>query len=361
MKGYGTDLYYAPELWNASSLHGLNTCKVDIYAMGIVFYQLANLSYPYEMISDHRSMHMNSAIKPFNKEVDLVFQSLIRRMLEKPISKRFDDWKQIKDFLCSSSIGSGIEREEIVESLLMQTAKKQQVFDERTAQENMERQLLVDAFKRLISQIDSEIYKPLCEIVNAFNKDSGKVKMHLDEMVIDEEDETCSFELTKDPIEKDKFDESIVFRFTAIHDKVEDYNDYIPIFSGYSGGVISSYPNYSKKVEYKFGKDKILLWGTVEADCGVGISVGILEDKNDELYGKLKIFKRVPNIHGYNYYFSISENNLEKCVLNNFTNIHYTIETSDFDFTSIKELILLNEKLDGERIDDPYEHFCLFN
>ena len=43
-KGYGTSPYVAPEAWN----NDRNTIQMDIYSMGIVFYELATLSYPYE-------------------------------------------------------------------------------------------------------------------------------------------------------------------------------------------------------------------------------------------------------------------------------------------------------------------------
>lgn len=44
-KGYGTLQYIAPEAWKSEK----NTIQMDIYSMGIVFYELALLDYPYDI------------------------------------------------------------------------------------------------------------------------------------------------------------------------------------------------------------------------------------------------------------------------------------------------------------------------
>ena len=76
-KGYGTSPYVAPEAWN----NDRNTIQMDIYSMGIVFYELATLSYPYEKptVNDpiaFRSMHLfKPAINPssINKNLPVIF------------------------------------------------------------------------------------------------------------------------------------------------------------------------------------------------------------------------------------------------------------------------------------------------
>ena len=47
-KGYGTLQYIAPEAWKSEK----NTIQMDIYSMGIVFYELALLDYPYDITSN---------------------------------------------------------------------------------------------------------------------------------------------------------------------------------------------------------------------------------------------------------------------------------------------------------------------
>lgn len=44
-KGGGTYMYMAPEAWNNSK----NTIQMDMYSMGIVFYEIATLKYPYKL------------------------------------------------------------------------------------------------------------------------------------------------------------------------------------------------------------------------------------------------------------------------------------------------------------------------
>ena len=102
-KGYGTSPYVAPEAWN----NDRNTIQMDIYSMGIVFFELATLSYPYEKpaVNDpiaFRSMHLfKPAINPssINKNLPPHVASIIIRMLAKPTQSRFKNWDQIIDAL----------------------------------------------------------------------------------------------------------------------------------------------------------------------------------------------------------------------------------------------------------------------
>lgn len=61
-KGAGTPLYMAPEAWDLSK----NTIQMDIYSMGVVFYELATLQYPYspmpQSYEECKSMHLYSPL-----------------------------------------------------------------------------------------------------------------------------------------------------------------------------------------------------------------------------------------------------------------------------------------------------------
>lgn len=98
-KNYGTVYYIAPEAWNSDK----NTIQMDIYSMGIVFYELATLSFPYTIpmkqdYDNFRKMHLyDTVINPSNKNPNLPphIVSMIIKMLEKPTQKRFNNWDEI--------------------------------------------------------------------------------------------------------------------------------------------------------------------------------------------------------------------------------------------------------------------------
>jgi serine/threonine protein kinase len=101
-KGSGTPRYMAPEAWDYSK----NTIQMDIYSMGIVFYELATLKYPYEPIprtyEDCKNAHIYSAIvdlEKINPSLPANLISVINRMLEKSTKRRFSNWQDIIQLL----------------------------------------------------------------------------------------------------------------------------------------------------------------------------------------------------------------------------------------------------------------------
>ena len=102
-KGAGTAPYAAPEVWVGSK----NTIQMDIYSMGIVFYQIATLlEYPYDVVNnEYENAHLYQVpnkISTYNDKISLGVQTTILRMLEKEPGKRFDNWGEIKTALNNS-------------------------------------------------------------------------------------------------------------------------------------------------------------------------------------------------------------------------------------------------------------------
>lgn len=357
MKGYGSELYYAPELWANPDAHGLNSTKVDIYAMGIVFYQLANLYYPYEDSSDYKAMHMYASVKSFRSELDSVFQVMIRKMLEKPIDDRYGSWEEINDYLINSSLGKGIGRDPFVDGLLKSELAKKSAADMKISEEMKEKTEKEENFLRLQNQIISKIYNPLKEIVEAFSRDSNSSSIALSAIDTSVDSERFSFEYESvDALSSER--RNIAFNFEVPHSEIKSrdgvYRPVVgltprdPLYSG-NGGI-----DY-KTVDYRYCKNRILMWGTICADCGVGISIGILENPNDPLYGKVKMFYLIPLIEGCNFHFSIPDERLKKYCVNGFYEMRYDIKAEDFNFDEIKAMITMNSMFRYNQINDPIE------
>lgn len=362
MKGCGSVLYYAPELWVNPDAHNKNTSQVDIYAMGIVFYEIANLTYPYEYDNalDYRNMHMTASIKPFKSDIDPVYQELIRKMMAKSTTERFDTWESIKEFLCKSNLGSGSKRDPFVEMLLKNNALKKQGIDSLKAKEEKEATTKHEAFRRLASQIEDNIYIPLKRIVDEFNDNTAFGRIVLSKPDIKYSEEILSFKYIVEPISDEGDKRSIIFDFSALHagdtDSLrliptnvyrEDYDD--------RKALLNNIVNLgSQTFEYQYYQNRILLWGTIKADCGVGINIAIFDNPDDPLYGVLKMFLRVPNYEGYNYWFPIKNSELRKACSSNFHEVNYTTKVNDFDFNIIKNLINLNNTFDIDGVKDPF-------
>lgn len=361
MKGYGTSLYYAPELWANPTAHNLNNTKVDIYAMGIVFYQIANLTYPYEDTTDCKAMHMFAPIKSFNSNVDVVFQNLIRKMMAKSTAERFDNWEQIKDFLSNSNPEIGGKRDPFIDSLLKNSALKQQNIEAKKAKKVKEETERIESFRRLVSQVESSIYLPLRQIVDEFNKNMTSGKMSLSQIEVNDEEEEFSFKYTVEPMSEDEEERTITFRFMAMHTEATNHMRVIPTKMYYDeyddrNALLNNIVNPSPQtIEYKYYKDKILLWGVIQADCGIGFNIAVLNNPANSLYGVLKAFLRVPNYEGYIYWLPIKTKAELKKLCPTFHEYKYSIKIEDYDFNIIKIIINQNETFDIDSIKDPYE------
>lgn len=335
MKGYGSIQYYAPELLRNPTGHGLNNTKVDIYAMGIVFYELANLRYPYNPIngdfSDFRSMHLLAPTEAFRTEVDASLQEMIMKMIAKKTTERFNSWDEIRAFLAKQQLnkktGNGF-----VDSLVKDHAKRKQIKEAKEAEESRLKAEHEEKFNLRKMEIEERIYKPLLNVVKDYNNSIVSGGMILEQMECNIE-ETISFKFIE-KMQEDFEDRSIDFDFWLVHD-TEDNRSII-------NSSTSFYDNYeAAPVSYHYFNKKILLWGTVKADCGVGFSIAITENKEDPNYGDLMCVTKTKNDGTANSY-AIYKMDLRRYCRRNFSDINFTIKFSDFNFECIEQLIKMN-------------------
>ncbi|GAB6172680.1 hypothetical protein JCM15765_21580 [Paradesulfitobacterium aromaticivorans] len=171
-KGYGTAKYVAPEAWDNNK----NTIQMDIYSMGIVFYELATLQYPYDTggsqdILAYRNAHLYQPVKnpaSFNSELPPNIASVIIRMLEKPIQKRFTNWTDI-----IKSLKTAPMPQDKINSFVDAALKTRNDADIRIQKQLSEEKRLAqekEDFCRLIySQYESTVINPIRDFVSRFN------------------------------------------------------------------------------------------------------------------------------------------------------------------------------------------------
>jgi serine/threonine protein kinase len=132
--------YMAPEGW--ANLK--NTFKVDVYSVGLVFYQVLTLKHPlWDKVKDHSSFldwenaHLYQPcpdVRSIRSEVPLSIAQLLSRM----VSKRADDrpgWDEVLKILSAPEVGSAVSHPSVAAAVEAAVAREER---ERTRQLEME-------------------------------------------------------------------------------------------------------------------------------------------------------------------------------------------------------------------------------
>lgn len=280
-KNAGTPYYIAPEAWNNDK----NTIQMDIYSMGIVFYELATLSYPYNLpaIPDAiscRNMHLydtviNPTIKNPNLPPNIV--SMIIKMLEKPTQNRYKNWDEIiaalgTKQLPQTDISAFVSR--AVSNRNERDLEQQRQQSEKRKAEN-ERE---DYIKFMFSQFHNTITEPVSEFAKAFNMQYSNGK----ELSVIEVPPTG--------------------RSTKVAISIQSKSGHKIDISG----EILFKENFSRKVQSPFGdvrtvnyipqckRKDILLWCQVDDMLGYGFNILLLKN-DDSIYGDWFILENSSN------------------------------------------------------------------
>lgn len=172
-KGYGTLPYIAPEAWNSDK----NTIQMDIYSMGIVFYELATFQYPYEMktndVEAYRNAHLFSRIKntlELQKLTSADIASIIITMLEKPTQKRFKSWGDIEKQLSNVSPVSDAVLDNIVNLAISEKILKDTQQQQRIEEQNRKRREKEEFCNFVKTQFENAIVDCISRFVDQYNE-----------------------------------------------------------------------------------------------------------------------------------------------------------------------------------------------
>ncbi len=297
-KNSGTLPYIAPEAWNNDS----NTIQMDIYSMGIVFYELATLSYPYTIPRkldnmNFRDMHLySSIIDPTTKNPVLSpnIISMIIKMLEKPTQKRFKDWDEIISVLDSKSLPID-DISEIVNNAVSLRNKKDIEQQKEQAAKKKEKEDKENYIKLSYSQYVNVVINPIRTFVERFNSQySNTQKINIIELAPSDINYKFTTKIILTSGNKVFITGEILFK--------ERFTRTVPGLFG-SQQII----NYLPKCK---GKD-IVLWCQVEDNENCGFNILLL--KNDSgIYGDWFILENTTNGFSLNkrpspFGFSLSE------------------------------------------------------
>jgi serine/threonine protein kinase len=153
-KGGQHVLYMAPEGWKYEA----NAIQIDMYAMGIVLFELASLRYPYQLPEDLsdmealRNMHLYTTPQRLDQvgaDVPTGYSRVVSRLLEKNPRDRYVTWAEVQqDITRAWEIHQGTRPgpRESVAALLRETMRIQ---DEQTRRRGAERQREEEQEERL--------------------------------------------------------------------------------------------------------------------------------------------------------------------------------------------------------------------
>lgn len=268
-KGYGSVEYIAPEGWKFEK----NTIKMDIYSMGIVFYQIVTLlKYPYnikkETSDEYREAHLyGSVVSPrkYNPNVELSIESIILKMLEKDPNKRFNNWSEIKGLI-------DVETQKQNGELLNRILTKRISIDEENRKVEMEKtkkQEEINEKKKIICySILENIYIPIKDFVEAFNSSyaSGEIWISDYEIALERINEIQMRTISNKKMH-------IIINTIIDEDFKEEYKD--PFFEQY----------YKKSYRPRLNGKEILAWGAVYFEKQMSYNLILVKDE-ESMYGK---------------------------------------------------------------------------
>jgi serine/threonine protein kinase len=170
-KGFGTLPYIAPEVWRGEK----NTLQMDIYALGMVFFEMATLRPAFDIKSDDvdgwRDAHLFKAIPnplTISKNMGVELAQIIIRMVEKNTAKRLSSWQQILDLL-GKNMTSTVTKGTLLKDMLAKRLAKDSEAQTAAALAEQLRLAESERCKIAISQVRQDIADPLSEFVEEFN------------------------------------------------------------------------------------------------------------------------------------------------------------------------------------------------
>lgn len=298
-KGYGSSEYIAPEGWRYEK----NTIKMDIYSMGIVFYQIATLlKYPYdiqkETDDEYRNAHLYGSVtnpRNYNKDLEFSIETTILKMLEKEPNKRFNSWDEIQNQI---SCKNNDKNSAILDRIL----KKRIGIDEENRKkeiENTKRQEAINERKKTINySIYKNIYTPIKNFVDEFNKQYASGKINISDYTVS----TDSFSNIRIMTISGK---KIEIEIHSIIDRVftKEYQD------AFFGNI------YEEEYRPELKNKEILAWGIVNFSDELSYNLILVYD-TENIYGKWYQLKNSNSVFNQNprtpEIFAFDFNEIEK-------------------------------------------------
>lgn len=331
-KGFGHIKYMAPEGWKKET----NTIQMDIYSMGITFYELATLRHPYPLKDDanfldwEKAHYFTNAASPttINKSINSTIAQGVLRMMEKSTSKRYKTWDEIRRDLTIQTPNT--ENTAIIESMVNMRISKDSAIREEQLKKQKEQEEKMTYVRTVNYQFENDVLQPLNEFIDEFNLmyTEGKIRL-----------ETTGFMKSGEIIANIRLVSGKELRITLmiIHD--EDFYRDVPVHFQIPGGRT----HFKQLVRPQLKNQKVLAWGHLKnRDDKTGFNI-VLVENNEDIYGQWFIlrntnsgFGRTPRMEPFPFELEEIEREIQLITA---THI-YNTEVLNLDMDLFKEFIM---------------------
>lgn len=291
-KGAGTIPYMSPECW----LNQENKIQMDIYSLGIIFYELLTGEFPFnaqteeEWKENHLFVPLPN-ISDKRKEIPIKIQQVISKMTNKRASDRYSNIEEIIESIQKSIIQSE-ERDKGIERLASLSHRKTEVIKAEKLKEEEEKKKELD-FRKNINFHIKELKERIKATVNAVNSE-----LEENSIVFNDSRVSNSYRII------DKFNISVDNKYA--------------FFEFYETNTIK---DYEERREYRIQQNQIQKYGGIVSPIGASkinqkdivfigkVSTNYLNSKLNACYGfNLLLVKGKNDIYGKWYIASFSDN-----------------------------------------------------
>jgi len=310
-KGINHILYCAPEAWRTEA----NTPAMDMYSMGIVFYEIATLNRPYhiedrgDIVDAWKNAHlMQLPIDPksFNPALPIEVVQAILKMLSKRPEERYNSWDDIISRLHfhDQLSNSNPRINQLVEKALdsHRKAEEARLLAEKESKRKEENAYTVSYC------FEKDIVNSIEDLIKNFNENSDVAKLD-------------------------------------IHRGTSRFNFFVHLRGNTSKGIEISVVHLDNHYELHKNEIKIVkAWGYVRSPSGKGFNLLLVASNKDEIYGSwlsLHVghsgFSRNTDNRPEPFPFELSELPIE---LQNINAMHiYTYRTNKFEISMLDEFL----------------------
>jgi len=270
-KGIQHMAYMAPEAWTLEK----NTIQMDIYSMGIVYYELATLQHPYSVsnnlnpIDAWRQAHRLQIPKPpdtLNSSIPAGLAQTIIKMIAKRPEERHSSWDEIIERIQKVDDSVIREKPDGINKLVGLARSKQHQRDIKESQIQREKELYQER-QEIVQFQDNQLYDDFETIVNKYNEEYDGPKLQI-----------TKTQLTK--AQRDHFaGERPFFVITGIDGDIRVVINYVQSHLKPSDVIRG-------KENMQFRNRPVFAWGYVIARSGIGSNLLLVPDNEEDLYGQ---------------------------------------------------------------------------
>lgn len=307
-KGAGTFPYMSPECWVSDP----NTRQMDIYSLGIIFFEILTLQRPFTgpTEKDFKDQHLFShlpSLSSLRPDIPVALSEIIRKMTNKKTIDRYQNMGEILeafDKLTDTSKDKTIDVQAVLLSAhnKLNTLTEQSLKEQKTKDEYQEKQ-------RILNFSIDQLFNQFSQVADTINESIQSEKIKYNKFIIPNNPYASTFRLLF-------FNEALTISFFNV-----DISEYIrQRKQAHNAHQNQQYGFILQEIQPDYIEtDNIVLIGSATLKLNhkgrnAGFNVVLLRQNQDDIYGNWYICK-------------FSDNQIFANVPNNF---HYSIGTPEF-------------------------------